>query len=41
MLTVITTTIGLAVLGGVFGKLAERTTGHVWDKLAQRRKKDG
>ncbi|MFD3890769.1 hypothetical protein [Streptomyces microflavus] len=41
MLTVIVTTIGLAVLGGVFQTLAERSTGHVWDKLSQRRKKDG
>lgn len=31
----------MAVLVGVFQELAQRTTGHVWDKLAQRFKRNG
>lgn len=33
--------IGTAVLSGVFQEVAQRTAGHVWDKLARRFKRNG
>lgn len=37
----ILTMIGGAVLVGLFQEIAQRSTGHVWDKLTQRFKRNG